>query len=132
VSGPLRDRIDIQIEVPALPRRELLKGLTEASENSAAVRQRVFAAWQIQLERQGVANARLSQAGLARHCTLPDKGEALLAGAMEKLGLSARAFHRILRIARTLADLDARTQIEDRHLSEAISYRRLDRITSTG
>ena len=132
VSGPLRDRIDIQIEVPAMPRRELLKGLTEASENSATVRQRVFAAWQIQLERQGVANARLSQASLARYCVLPDKGEALLAGAMEKLGLSARAFHRILRLARTLADLDARTQIEDRHLTEAISYRRLDRITSLG
>ena len=132
VSGPLRDRIDIQIEVPALPRRELLRGLAEASEDSATVRRRVIAAWRIQLERQGVANARLSQAGLARHCTLPDKGAALLTDAMEKLGLSARAFHRILRLARTLADLDASTQIEDRHLTEAISYRRLDRISSPG
>jgi magnesium chelatase family protein len=132
VSGPLRDRIDIQIEVPAVPRQELLKGLAEASEDSATVRRRVIAAWRIQLERQGVANARLSQAGLARHCTLPDKGAALLTGAMEKLGLSARAFHRILRLARTLADLDASTQIEDRHLTEAISYRRLDRISSPG
>lgn len=132
VSGPLRDRIDIQIEVPALPRQELLEGLAEASEDSATVRRRVIAAWRIQLERQGVANARLSQAGLTRHCTLPDKGAALLTGAMEKLGLSARALHRILRLARTLADLDASTLIEDRHLTEAISYRRLDRITSPG
>ena len=80
VSGPLRDRIDIQIEVPALPRQELLMGLAEASEDSATVRRRVIAAWRIQLERQGAANARLSQAGLARHCTLPDKGAALLTG----------------------------------------------------
>ena len=132
VSGPLRDRIDIQIEVPALPRQELLMGLAEASEDSATVRRRVIAAWRIQLERQGAANARLSQAGLARHCTLPDKGAALLTDAMETLGLSARAFHRILRLARTLADLDASARIEDRHLTEAISYRRLDRITSPG
>ena len=129
VSGPLRDRIDIQIEVPALPQRELLQGISETAEDSATVASRVLAAWHIQLERQGIANARLSQAGLARHCTLPDKGKSLLAGAMEKLGLSARAFHRILRLARTLADLDACTQIEARHLSEAISYRRLDRVT---
>ena len=132
VSGPLRDRIDIQIEVPAMPHRELLNGIAEASEDSTTVSRRVLAAWHIQLERQGVANARLSQAGLAKYCILPDKAEALLAGAMDKLGLSARAFHRILRLARTLADLDACTQIQERHLTEAISYRRLDRITHRG
>ena len=70
--------------------------------------------------------ARLTRAAMERHCALPPGGARLLAGAIEKLGLSARALHRILRLARTLADLDHSDHIQDRHLSEAISYRRLD------
>ncbi len=128
ISGPLRDRIDIQIEVPALPRQALLGGLKARSEDSAAVRQRVRSAWEKQLERQGTANARLGHEDLQRHCSLSPAGQALLANAIDKLGLSARAFHRILRVARTIADLAGKESIEDQHLTEAIGYRRLDRI----
>lgn len=127
ISGPLRDRIDIQIEVPGLAHQVLLHGMDNDAESSASVRARVMAAWQRQLERQGVANARIRQGDMKRHCALQKSGKALLTGAIEKLGLSARAFHRILRVARTLADLDASERIEDQHLSEAIGYRRLDR-----
>ncbi|MCG6966575.1 MAG: YifB family Mg chelatase-like AAA ATPase [Chromatiaceae bacterium] len=127
VSGPLRDRIDLQIEVASVPREELLKGLQSKGEDSAAVRARVAVAWQRQLARQGRPNARLEQGELNRHCTLPAQGHGLLTGAIEKLGLSARALHRILRVARTLADLDASAAIGLSHLTEAIGYRRLDR-----
>ena len=127
ISGPLRDRIDIQIEVPGLPRQDLLDGMQRKAEDSACVRARVLAAWQRQLTRQGGANARLQQDDMTRHCALPAAGQQLLAGAIDKLGLSARALHRILRVARTIADLDASTGIEPHHLSEAIGYRRLDR-----
>ncbi len=128
ISGPLRDRIDVQIEVPALPRGELLDGLRAQAECSADVRARVTAAWQRQLERQGAANARLAQGALHTHCALSAAGETLLTTAIDHLGLSARAFHRILRVARTVADLDAAERIAEHHLSEAIAYRRLDRI----
>ncbi len=127
ISGPLRDRIDMQIEVPALPRGELLDGLAQRAEPSATVYQRVLSAWQHQTERQGCANARLDQHALSRYCALPRAGQALLAAAIERLGLSARAFHRILRVARTIADLDGAEAIAEQHLSEAIGYRRLDR-----
>jgi len=127
ISGPLRDRIDLQIEVPGLPHRELLDSLDEAAEDSASVRVRVLAAWQRQLDRQGLANARLPQIAMKQHCALSPSGRDLLSRAIDKLGLSARAFHRILRVARTLADLDAEEDIAEHHLSEAIGYRRLDR-----
>ena len=80
-----------------------------------------------QVERQGVVNARLQADGLQRHCALSREGERLLADAIDRLGLSARAFHRILRVARTVADLDGASTVADVHLSEAIAYRRLDR-----
>lgn len=127
ISGPLRDRIDLQIEVPALPRQELLHATQTKSESSAAVRQRVSRAWQRQLDRQGVNNAQLDPRGLQEHCRLSTSSEQLLANAIDRLGLSARAFHRILRVARTVADLDDSARIDDSHLSEAIAYRRLDR-----
>jgi magnesium chelatase family protein len=127
ISGPLRDRIDIQIEVRGLPHRELLDGLQRTAENSATVRARVLAAWQRQLARQGGANARLDHDALHSHCALPPGGQDLLAGAIDRLGLSARALHRILHVARTIADLDGSMAIEQHHLSEAIGYRRLDR-----
>jgi len=128
ISGPLRDRIDIQIEVPGLPHQDLLRGLDRKSENSASVRQRVLAAWQRQQNRQGSANARLGQNDIKQHCALSQAGRDLLVTAIEKLGLSARAFHRILRVARTVADLDASDRIMNHHLTEAIGYRRLDRL----
>ncbi|MCP5300369.1 MAG: YifB family Mg chelatase-like AAA ATPase [Chromatiaceae bacterium] len=127
ISGPLRDRIDIQIEVPALPHVELLGGIRRHAADSASVRARVMAARTRQVERQGVVNARLQADGLQRHCALSREGERLLADAIDRLGLSARAFHRILRVARTVADLDGASTVADVHLSEAIAYRRLDR-----
>lgn len=127
ISGPLRDRIDIQIEVPALPRAALLGGLNNDAESSTTVRERVCTAWDIQMQRQGTANARLSHDELQRHCALSDNGQALLTNAIEKLKLSARAFHRILRVSRTIADLAGDESIGERHITEAIGYRRLDR-----
>jgi len=127
VSGPLRDRIDIQIEVPALPREDLLDGLQARAEDSASVRARVQAAWQRQIDRQGAANARLADRGIKAHCALSTESRRLLATAIERLGLSARAFHRILRVARTIADLEDSAHIGQNHLTEAIGYRRLDR-----
>ncbi len=127
VSGPLRDRIDIQIEVPALPREDLLGGLSSAAEDSATVRARVAAAWRRQIRRQQTANARLGEQGLKDHCMLSAGSQGLLAAAIDRLGLSARAFHRILRVARTIADLEGSARIRRHHVSEAIGYRRLDR-----
>ncbi len=126
VSGPLRDRIDIHLQVGGLPRGELLDGLASAAEATAQVRSRVHAAWQRQLDRQGQPNARLDQSNLQEHCALPSGGRRLLGEAIEKLCLSARAFHRILRIARTIADLEGRDTIAIHHLTEAISYRRME------
>ncbi|MCB1775320.1 MAG: YifB family Mg chelatase-like AAA ATPase, partial [Gammaproteobacteria bacterium] len=127
VSGPLRDRIDIQIEVPALPRNELVGGQRGGCEDSATVRDRVARAWHRQVARQGVANARLDHGGMSRHCKLSPGGERLLATAIDRLGLSARAFHRVLRVARTVADLDASDGITEQHVTEAVGLRRLDR-----
>ena len=128
VSGPLRDRIDIQIEVPALPQSDLLAGIEAPAENSASVSARVLAAWQRQFERQGRPNARLEHGQIRRHCALPAAGRQLLSEATSRLGLSARAFHRILRVARTIADLEPSEAILMHHLSEAVGYRRLDRV----
>ncbi len=128
VSGPLRDRMDIQIEVPTLPQDELLRGMGASAEDSASVLARVLEAWERQIRRQGRPNARLEQADLNRYCALPAAGRQLLSEAIDRLGLSARAFHRILRVARTVADLDASDAIRVHHLSESIGYRRLDRI----
>jgi magnesium chelatase family protein len=128
VSGPLRDRMDIQIEVPTLPQADLLRGSDAPAEDSASVRARVLEAWRRQLARQGQPNARLEQAELSRYCVLPPTGRQLLSEATHRIGLSARAFHRILRVARTIADLDGSDAIRVEHLSEAIGYRRLDRV----
>jgi magnesium chelatase family protein len=126
ISGPLRDRIDLQIEVPSLDNATLLQGLHERAEASAAVAERVAAAWQRQHHRQQVNNARLDQRALSRHCRLPPGGARLLNDAVDRLRLSARAFHRILRVARTIADLEAAEHIQIDHLAEAVGYRRLD------
>jgi magnesium chelatase family protein len=124
ISGPLLDRIDLQIEVPRVPLAEL--GSTgQAGESSANVRERVLAARQLQMQRAGKANAALKHREVQRDCALSARDHALLERALDKLGLSARAYHRILRVARTIADLAACAQIETPHLSEAIQYRRL-------
>lgn len=124
VSGPLLDRIDLQVEVPRL---KVAGDEMPPGENSAAVRARVVDARERQLKRQKVSNARLEIAGLRAHCTLDKPGAALLDQAVEKLNLSTRARHRILKLARTIADLADTEQIKTAHLAEAIGYRQLDR-----
>ncbi len=130
ISGPLLDRIDIHIEVPAVKFKELRGEHT--SEDSAAVRERVVRARERQLERftgekKIYANAQMPPKLIRKYCAISAEGEKLLETAITRLGLSARAHDRILKVARTIADLDAAANIETRHLSEAIQYRTLDR-----
>ncbi len=130
LSGPLLDRIDIHLRVPAVGHGELSSDRPE--ETSAAVRARVEAARERQRSRfagrPGVhANAHMGTRDLRRHCALDAAGQALLRTAMTRLGLSARAYHRVLKLARTIADLEGAPAIREHHLSEAIQYRSLDR-----
>jgi magnesium chelatase family protein len=130
ISGPLLDRIDIHIEVPAVKYKEL-RGNGEP-EPSADVRERALRARQIQLERYAgekkvYANAQMPPKLIRKYCAISPEGEKLLETAIQRLGLSARAHDRILKVARTIADLDGGSSIEPRHLSEAIQYRTLDR-----
>ncbi len=127
ISGPLLDRIDMQVEVPRLPPERLGAPANMGAEDSAAVRARVEAARQRQLARAGKPNGDLGPREIDRFCALDRAGQALVAQAIERLGLSARAYHRVLKLARTIADLDEREEIAPTHLSEAIGYRRLDR-----
>ncbi len=130
ISGPLLDRIDLHVEVTPVAFRDLSK--IKKSEKSAEVRKRVIAARKIQEERfkgiNGVfANAQMSPRLLRDYCQVNDEGQELLKTAMEKLGLSARAYDRILKVSRTIADLDNSININNEHLAEAIQYRSLDR-----
>jgi magnesium chelatase family protein len=129
VSGPLLDRIDLHIEVPAVPFEEL-SGSTDGT-NSADMRQQVNRVRTVQRQRFGVDNAilngRMNTRLLRKHCGLDAEGKALLQAAMDDLGLSARAHDRILRVARTVADLEESEAIRAAHVVEGISYRSLDR-----
>ena len=130
VSGPLMDRIDLHIEVTPVPVAEL--GRTLPSESSAVIRERVIAARAIQTERfkntpNVHCNAQMTSKLTRQHCALTDQCRTIMEQAMNRLGLSARAYDRILRVARTIADLEASNQITPTHLSEAITYRSLDR-----
>lgn len=124
LSGPLLDRIDLQIEVPALPPEQLTS--REVGESSAEVRERVMAARKRQYAR-GALNAHLGGRELEAACNLSTADRAWLAGVLERLRLSARAYHRVLRVALTLADLAGKPQPERDELMEAIGYRQLDR-----
>lgn len=130
VSGPLLDRIDIHVEVTPVPFRELSKA--QSSEKSEVIRKRVVSARSIQEQRfkeiQGVyCNAQMRTKLLQTYCYISESGMILLKNAMEKLSLSARAYDRILKVARTIADLEGMDDIQNHHLAEAIQYRSLDR-----
>jgi magnesium chelatase family protein len=129
ISGPLLDRIDMHIEVPAVPFAEL--SATGDGTNSASMREQVYKARATQAARfghgTGAVNSRMSPRQLRKFCPLDSECHGLLQSAMEDLGLSARAHDRILRMARTIADLDGSQTIGTGHLSEAIQYRSLDR-----
>ena len=129
ISGPLLDRIDIQVEVPAVKYAELAAETT--GEPSARVQERVEAARQIQHGRfAGTtihANAGMQSKQIREYCKVDDQAQELLRVAINQLGLSARAYDRILKVARTIADLDQNANIEAVHISEAIQYRSLDR-----
>jgi magnesium chelatase family protein len=142
VSGPLLDRIDIHIEVPAVQYKELRGG--QASEGSAEIRARVMKARERQYarflesgartsgspraaSRAVFSNAQMSTRQIRTHCELSSDAEKLLERAMQQQGLSARAHDRILKVARTIADLDAADSIAVKHIAEAIQYRTLDR-----
>jgi magnesium chelatase family protein len=128
ISGPLLDRIDMHVEVPRVSHEMLRHGTPGGEETSAAIRARVLAARRIAIERTGRPNAWLSPQQIKRVCKIGDDGHRLLEQAIEKLGLSHRAYHRILKLARTIADLAGAEDIAIQHLSEAIGYRRLDRV----
>lgn len=125
LSGPLLDRIDMQIEVPALPQADLLRQGEE--EPSHRVRLRVEVGRQCQLARQNATNARLKVSEIDKYCTPDEQGKQLLEQAISRLNMSARAYHRILKLARTIADLADSAQVRSVHIAEAIQYRRLDR-----
>jgi magnesium chelatase family protein len=130
ISGPLLDRIDIHLEVVPVPFKKLAE--MESSENSNSVRERVLAARKIQEERfvndQGIyANAQMTSKLIRKHAVLDEESNELIKNAMDRLGLSARAYDRILKVARTVADLEGAENVEPDHLSEAIHYRSLDR-----
>jgi len=127
ISGPLLDRIDLHIEVPNVPQQILLEKSRSPCEGSLDVQARIIAAREKQLGRAGKANHKLNNREVEKFCDLDAGGNRLLEQAIQRLGLSARAMHRILKVARTIADLADSNHIDPAHLGEAISYRRLDR-----
>jgi magnesium chelatase family protein len=128
ISGPLADRIDIHVELAALPPEHLLaEPGQEIPESSAAVARRVAAARRMQMSRQGKLNARLSATEIHRHCALSRDSRSLLSMAITRLGLSPRAYHRVLKVARTCADLADSADIRVLDVAEAVKLRVLDR-----
>lgn len=131
ISGPLMDRIDIHIDVPAVNFKELRGKDVPPGETSKEIRMRVLKAREIQLKRfageKVFSNSAMSPTQIRKFCALDADSENLLEKAMLKQGLSARAHDRILKVSRTIADLDASENIRPNHISEAINYRSLDR-----
>jgi magnesium chelatase family protein len=129
ISGPLLDRIDIHIEVPAVAYKELSSGV--AGSSSGQMREQVKLARTAQRKRFNGSvtrqNAHMSHRQIREHCKLDDAGASLLQSTMTEMGLSARAHDKVLRVARTIADLDSSEKITSSHLSEAVNYRMLDR-----
>ena len=129
LSGPLLDRIDLQIDVPLLPKGALNQ--KDEGEPSESVRQRVIAARQLMTSRAQKPNAQLSNSELKLHCRLSEEDQAFLENTIYKLKMSIRAYHKILKVARTIADLNQSEQIQRAHLAEALSYRAMDRLLAS-
>lgn len=134
ISGPLLDRIDMHVEVPPVKLSDINQqnlhkqdGIDKKQETTAEVRQRVIAAYQYQLDRSEKANAFMTSREIRTFCRIDQESQLLLEQAINKLGLSARSLNRILKVARTIADLEHEKKIQLPHISEALSYRRLDR-----
>ena len=129
ISGPLLDRFDIHIEVPALPFHQLTSN--QKNESSAEIRKRVNSVRAIQVERykkEGIyCNAQLKAKQIRKYCSLDEEQNKIMKAAFDSLKLSARAYDRILKVARTIADLDNSDKIQSHHLAEAIQYRTMDR-----
>lgn len=129
ISGPLLDRIDIQVEVTPVKYQKLESNAPV--ETSEQIRKRVNTAREIQNQRYKnekiYSNSELTPKLIDKYCKLDEKGKSILQNAFQKLGLSARAYGRILKVARTIADLDGRENIESSHIAEAVQYRNLDR-----
>lgn len=128
LSGPLLDRIDMHIEVPNLTREILFKKENSAAESSDNVRKRVMNAYNLQITRAGKINSRLTNTEVDNYCVIDDKHKLLLEDAIIKFNLSTRSLNRILKLTRTIADLDKSDAINTQHIIEAISYRRLERL----
>ncbi|MBK5106176.1 MAG: YifB family Mg chelatase-like AAA ATPase [Burkholderiales bacterium] len=126
ISGPLLDRIDIHLDVPAVPQEDLLRQTT--GDASVEVRERVAAAHRVQMERQGKSNSSLATREIDRWCRPETAAEGLLRQAITRLNLSARAYHRVLKLARSIADLARSEAIAVAHIAEAIQYRKFDRM----
>ena len=124
ISGPLLDRIDIQIEVPAVPQDDLVNKADGEASNE--IQARVEIARQRQLARQDKANAQLTVTEIDALCSPDEQGSAMLQQAISRLNLSARAYHRILKVARSIADLEGANTITAKHIAEAVQYRRLN------
>ncbi|UAY77343.1 YifB family Mg chelatase-like AAA ATPase [Pasteurella canis] len=128
LSGPFLDRFDLSIEVPLLPQGTLQNNHSDRGETSTQVREKVLKAREIQLARAGKINTYLTSKEIERDCKLQNKDALFLENTLTKLGLSVRAYHRILKVARTIADLNNEMQINQNHLAEALSYRAMDRL----
>jgi len=126
ISGPLLDRLDLHVHVPRVGFRAL-HGSNDGGEASAVVAARVMRTRDLQMRRQGACNAVLNNAAVERYCTPNADGLAIVERAMQHLGLSARGYHRVLKVARTIADMSGQAQIEAMHITEALALRSLDR-----
>ena len=129
ISGPILDRIDLHVEMPAIEYQDLVSQIPQESSND--IRKRVLRAREIQAKRfprsVGKTNALMAVSEIRKYCTPTESGKKLLEQAMKELGLSARGYHKILKISRTISDLTESETIQEEHIAEAIQYRSLDR-----